>query len=244
MITPDPVNLESARVLVVDDDDTVREVVHRYLARDGHTVLEAADGATALTAVRREAPDLVVLDLMLPGIDGLEICREIRRRTDIPVIMLTALGTESDRVVGLEYGADDYVVKPFSPRELALRVARVLQRTRQPVALGEQKSDLLRDGDLEIDETARTVHRDGEPLSLTGREFDLLSFLVRNPGQAFSRAELMDRVWQWSFGDQSTVTVHARRVREKIEKDPSHPTRLITVWGLGYRFETSPVEQP
>lgn len=244
MITSEPDSPAGTSVLVVDDDDTVREVVRRYLARDGHSVLEAADGATALTSIRRDAPDLVVLDLMLPGIDGLEICREIRRSTDIPVIMLTALGTESDRVVGLEYGADDYVVKPFSPRELALRVARVLQRTRQAATAAETKPALLRDGDLEIDETARTVHRDGEPLSLTSREFDLLTFLVRNPGQAFSRAELMDRVWQWSFGDQSTVTVHARRVREKIEQDPSHPERLITVWGLGYRFEASQVEQP
>lgn len=242
MIMSDPDAPSPTRVLVVDDDDTVREVVRRYLTRDGHTVLEAADGPSALTAMRREVPDLVVLDLMLPGIEGLEICREIRRDSDVPVIMLTALGSESDRVVGLEYGADDYVVKPFSPRELALRVTRVLQRTRQPVAGTEPEPGLLRDGDLVIDPNARTVHRDGAALSLTSREFDLLTFLIRNPGRAFSRTELMDHVWHWSFGDQSTVTVHARRVREKIEKDPSRPRRLVTVWGLGYRFEATAVE--
>lgn len=226
-------------VLVVDDDDTVREVVRRYLTRDGHRVIEAPDGATGLAAVRREHPDLVVLDLMLPGIDGLEVCREIRASSTVPVIMLTALGEESDRVVGLEYGADDYVVKPFSPRELALRVGRVLDRAAPP-AHADGQSEPLVDGDLHLDVLARTAHRSGRPLSLTTREFDLLAFLLRHPARVFTRAELMVQVWNWSFGDESTVTVHVRRLRAKIEPDPAVPRRIVTVWGVGYRFDSTP----
>ncbi len=220
-------------VLVVDDDDTVREVVRRYLTREGHQVIEAVDGAAGLAAWRAGHPDLIVLDLMLPGMDGLELCREIRRSSDVPMIMLTALGQESDRVVGLEYGADDYVVKPFSPRELALRVGRVLDRTRPAVA----PAGRLVDGDLEVDPVARQARRGGVPLALTAREFDLLAFLLRHPGQVFGRTELMEQVWQWSFGDQSTVTVHVRRLREKIEPEPAVPQRIVTVWGVGYRFD-------
>lgn len=222
-------------VLVVDDDETVREVVRRYLSRAGHRVLEAADGPSALAAVHQQDPDLVVLDLMLPGIDGLDVCREIRRTRTVPIIMLTALGQESDRVVGLEYGADDYVVKPFSPRELALRVTRILQRTTAAPAPADGTTVL--DGDLRVDVAARTVTRSGSPVALTAREFDLLVFLMRHPGMVFGRSTLMERVWDWTFGDESTVTVHVRRLREKIEADPGAPQRIVTVWGVGYRFD-------
>jgi DNA-binding response OmpR family regulator len=231
------VNAEPGRVLVVDDDETVREVLRRYLSRDGHQVLEAADGPAALHLVHSARPDLVVLDLMLPGLDGLEVCREIRKTSTVPVIMLTALGQESDRVVGLEYGADDYVVKPFSPRELALRVGRVLDRSRgtQPPSGSEPAASA--DGQLSADPMSRSARSRGRELALTSREFDLLLFLLRHPGQVFSRAEMMERVWGWSFGDQSTVTVHVRRLREKIEPDPARPTRIVTVWGVGYRLD-------
>ncbi len=224
-----------ARVLVVDDDPTVREVVVSYLRAADHEVIEAGDGEEALVLHRGEHPDLVVLDLMLPGIDGIEVCRRMRLGGDIPIIMLTALGDEADRVVGLEIGADDYVTKPFSPRELALRVDSVLRRSTVPAT-----TQRLEDGDLLVDEAAHTAFRAGEPLALTGREFDLLRFLIAHPGRAFSRDELLEQVWGWSFGDHSTVTVHVRRLREKIEEDPTHPVRLQTVWGVGYRWEASP----
>jgi DNA-binding response OmpR family regulator len=221
------------RVLVVDDDPTVSDVVRRYLEQDGFEVRLAADGLTALAAVQAEPPDLVVLDLMLGGIDGLEVCRRLRRdRPDLPVVMLTALGEEADRVVGLEVGADDYVTKPFSPRELVLRVRSVLRRTAPP-----RQDGILRDGDLVADTGRRIAEAGGMPLALTVREFDLLEFLLRHPGKAWSRAQLLDKVWGWQFGDQSTVTVHVRRLREKIEADPASPKRLLTVWGVGYRYE-------
>ncbi|MFI1995424.1 response regulator transcription factor [Actinoplanes sp. NPDC020271] len=223
------------RVLVVDDDPTVSDVVRRYLEQDGCRVRLAADGLTALAAVDAERPDLVVLDLMLGGIDGLEVCRRLQRdQPGLPVVMLTALGEESDRVLGLEVGADDYVTKPFSPRELTLRVRSVLRRT-APAA--PPRPALLRDGDLVADTGRRTAELGGELLALTVREFDLLEFLMRHPATAFSRAELLDKVWGWRFGDQSTVTVHVRRLREKIEADPAAPVRLVTVWGVGYRWE-------
>jgi DNA-binding response OmpR family regulator len=224
-----------ARVLVVDDDPTVREVVVTYLRAAEHEVVEAGDGETALERHHDAPSDLVVLDLMLPGIDGIEVCRRLREDGDVPVIMLTALGEETDRVVGLEVGADDYVTKPFSPRELVLRVDSVLRRTGPPAAPGR-----LVDGDLEVDEAGHAAYRDGEPLSLTGREFDLLRFLLAHPGTAYSREQLLEQVWGWSFGDQSTVTVHVRRLREKVEADPTQPVRLQTVWGVGYRWETTP----
>ena len=223
-----------ARVLVVDDDPTVREVVVSYLRAAKHDVTEAADGEAALVAVRDTFPDLIVLDLMLPGIDGLEVCRRLRTTSDVPIIMLTALGTETDRVVGLELGADDYLTKPFSPRELVLRVESVLRRAGEgdkPVA------GPLVDGDLVVDSDRHEVLLAGVPLALTGREFDLLRFLMANPGTAYSRDELLRDVWGWSFGDQSTVTVHVRRLREKVEQDPTRPVRLVTVWGVGYRWE-------
>jgi DNA-binding response OmpR family regulator len=223
-----------ARVLVVDDDLTVREVVVSYLRAAGHAVHEAGDGVEALRAMRSEPADLVVLDLMMPGMDGLEVCRRLRAAGDVPIIMLTALGAEVDRVVGLESGADDYVTKPFSPRELVLRVEALLRR------VGEQakpQSGNVTDGDLVVDSGRHEASLDGVPLALTSREFDLLRFLVSNPGTAYSRDELLQHVWGWSFGDQSTVTVHVRRLREKVERDPKRPSRLVTVWGVGYRWE-------
>ncbi len=221
-------------VLVVDDDSTVREVVLSYLRADGYEVSEASDGETALAMVARARPDLVVLDVMLPGIDGLEVCRDIRASTDIPVILLTALGAEADRVVGLELGADDYLTKPFSPRELVLRVGLVLRRSAES---STPHPDVVRDGDLVIDGPARQVLLSDRAVPLTMREFDLLRFFVTHPGTAFTRVELLEKVWGWSFGDQPTVTVHVRRLREKIETDPTKPARLVTVWGVGYRWE-------
>ena len=225
-----------ALILVVDDDHTVREVVVSYLRAGGHTVTDVEDGEQALKAMREEPADLVVLDLMLPGIDGLEVCRRLRESGDVPIIMLTALGGETDRVVGLERGADDYVTKPFSPRELVLRVDSVLRRAgehEQPAA------EPVTDGDLVVDPARHVATLDGKPLALTGREFDLLRFLVAHPGVAYSRDQLLQEVWGWSFGDQSTVTVHVRRLREKVEPDSTRPTRLVTVWGVGYRWEAS-----
>jgi DNA-binding response OmpR family regulator len=223
-----------ARILVVDDDHTVREVVVSYLRAGGHDVAEAGDGEDALRAMRDQPADLVVLDLMLPGMDGLEVCRRLRDKSDVPVIMLTAMGGETDRVLGLERGADDYVTKPFSPRELVLRVDSVLRR------LGERAKppqEPVVDGDLLVDPGQHVASLGGERLGLTAREFDLLRFFVANPGTAFSRDQLLQEVWGWSFGDQSTVTVHVRRLREKVEQDPTHPVRLVTVWGVGYRWE-------
>ena len=229
-------------ILVVDDDPTVREVVSRYLRRDGHRVLEASNGTDGLAAALTEQPDLVILDLMMPGMDGLAVCRELRRQSAVPVIMLTALGEESDRVVGLEYGADDYVTKPFSPRELGLRVAGVLRRSQAPASgrLGPAEAPAeTSDGDLSLDLAARSATRAGVPLPLTIREFDLLAFLLGHRGQVFTRSELMQQVWKWTFGDESTVTVHVRRLREKIEPDPANPVRVVTVWGVGYRYDNT-----
>jgi DNA-binding response OmpR family regulator len=225
----------TGRVLVVDDDETVRDVVRRYLERDGHEVAVAGDGESALQLVAKQLPDLIVLDLMLPGIDGLEVCRRLRQRYSVPIVMLTALGEEEDRVVGLQLGADDYVTKPFSPRELALRVGSVLRRAKG-VPAGPAMG-VLEDAGLRLDTVARSATLNGAPLALTTREFDLLVFFMVSPGQAFSRPQLLERVWGWDFGDQSTVTVHVRRLREKIEEDPANPKRIVTVWGVGYRFD-------
>ena len=231
----------SGRVLVVDDDPTVSDVVRRYLERAGYDVDKAADGPTALALAAARPPDLVVLDLMLPGMSGLEVCRRLRGTSDVPIVMLTALGEESDRVVGFETGADDYVTKPFSPRELALRVHSVLRRAGRGDT-GDTDGGPLADGDLRLDLVSRTAERLGASLALTVREFDLLAHFLRHPRRAFNRAELLQQVWGWSFGDQATVTVHVRRLREKVEDDPQHPRRIVTVWGVGYRFE--PVEDP
>jgi DNA-binding response OmpR family regulator len=221
-----------ADVLVVDDDPTVREVVVSYLRAAGHQVHEADDGGQALQETARRRPDLVVLDLMLPGLGGLEVCRRLRDTSDVPIIMLTALGDEGDRLTGLKLGADDYVTKPFSPRELVLRVDSVLRRARQRPGKGEAATD----GTLVVDPSTHRATLDGAELALTAREFDLLHFLVSHPGTVWSREELLREVWGWTFGDQSTVTVHVRRLREKVETAPKRPVRLVTVWGVGYRW--------
>ncbi len=222
-----------ATVLVVDDERIVRDVVVRYLQREGFDTLEAGDGDTARRLIERDAPELVVLDLMLPGTDGLALCRWIRARGELPVIMLTARGEEADRIVGLELGADDYVTKPFSPRELAARVRTVLRRSGPPA---RQAARLVFD-DLVVDAASREVHLDGEVVHLTAKEFDLLFFLASHPRHVFSRDQLMERVWGYEAArDTGTVTVHVRRLRAKVERDPSSPRHLATIWGVGYRF--------
>jgi len=222
-----------ATVLVVDDEPIVREVVVRYLAREGHETLEAADGIAARGAIERAEPDLVVLDVMLPGTDGLELCRWIRARSELPVIMLTARGEEADRIVGLELGADDYVTKPFSPRELAARVRSVLRRA----APTGETVECLTFGDIELERTTREARKGGEEVRLTAKEFDLLWFLASHPRRVFSRDQLMASVWGYTAAlDTGTVTVHVRRLREKVEDDPSEPKYLETVWGIGYRL--------
>jgi DNA-binding response OmpR family regulator len=230
---PDRHNERVSTVLVVDDEPIVRDVVVKYLEREGFRTLQAGNGDEARGLLEAEMPSLVVLDLMMPGTDGLALCRWIRARSDVPVIMLTALGEEADRIVGLELGADDYVTKPFSPRELAVRVKAVLRRTTK----GAAKAERLEIGELAIDGATREVRKGGEALRLTSKEFDLLWFLAANPRRVFSRGQLMDRVWGYQAPlDTGTVTVHMRRLREKIEDDPSRPRHLETVWGVGYRF--------
>ncbi|WP_446210166.1 response regulator transcription factor [Micromonospora sp. IBSANI012] len=224
------------RVLVVDDDQTVSDVVCRYLEHAGYQVDHVGDGAAALAAVAAAPPQLVVLDVMLPGVDGLEVCRRLRERPDgVPIVMLTARGDEADRILGLQLGADDYLSKPFSPRELVLRVRSVLRRAGGEPA--DAAAEVLTDGGLTVETGPRVARLHGRELALTLREFDLLAHLMRHPARAFRRAELLERVWGWSFGDQSTVTVHVRRLREKIEADPADPRRIVTVWGVGYRYE-------
>jgi DNA-binding response OmpR family regulator len=222
-------------VLVVDDDPTVSDVVRRYLERDGFVVESTADGAATLAAAAARPPDLVVLDLGLPGLDGLEVCRQLRSHGPVPIVMLTARGSETDRILGLELGADDYVTKPFSPRELVLRVQSVLRRaasTAVPMPTG-----VLTDGGLVVDTAAHEVTIDGRRIALTTREYDLLVFFLRHPGEAFERTVLLELVWGWTYADATTVTVHVRRLREKVEVDPALPARIVTVWGVGYRYE-------
>jgi DNA-binding response OmpR family regulator len=225
-------------ILIVDDEPTIVEVVALYLQREGFRAMTAADGAAALAAVEQVRPALVILDLMLPGITGLDVLRQLRTTGSVPVILLTARGEEADRVVGLELGADDYVTKPFSSRELVARVKAVLRRVQPPAALPDPPAHAVTVGDLRLDSAARTVTLAGRPVALTVREFDLLAFLMRHPGQVFTREQLLDQVWGYTFAsDLSTVTVHIRRLREKIEQDPANPTRLQTVWGVGYKLE-------
>jgi DNA-binding response OmpR family regulator len=226
-------------ILVVDDEPTIAEVVARYLERAGYEARTAADGPSAVAAALERRPDLVVLDIMLPGFDGLEVMRRVHEDLEgrVAVILLTAKGEESDRVVGLRRGADDYVVKPFSPAELVARVDAVIRRT----SGGEQADEPLRFGELEIDPAGRSVLVRGQEAELTQREFDLLVFLARHPSQVFSRDQLMDRVWRFPFyTDTTTVTVHIRRLRSKIEPDPAKPKWIQTVWGVGYRFRPEP----
>ena len=220
-------------ILVVDDEPIVREVVVRYLEREGYRTLEAADGSSARDVLERANPDLVVLDVMLPGTDGLELCRWIRSTSELPVIMLTARGEEADRIVGLELGADDYVTKPFSPRELAARVRSILRRTASAEATGER----LGFGDVVLERETREVRKGETEIPLTAREFDLLWFLASHPRRVFSRDQLMASVWGYTAAlDSGTVTVHVRRLREKVEDLPSKPRHLQTVWGVGYRL--------
>src|SRR6266487_26827 len=228
-------------VLVVEDDPTVAEVVVAYFQRAGHRVRHVADGYQAVAAAEARLPDLVVLDLMLPGLDGIEVHQRIRELGPVPVIMLTARGEESDRILGLETGADDYVTKPFSPRELVLRAQSVLSRARSGPGRAQRTTAVYHGADLELDAAARNATRAGVPLDLTVREFDLLAFFMAHPARAFTREELLRRVWDWEHGDMSTVTVHVRRLREKIEDDPARPIRIATVWGVGYRFDAGSV---
>ena len=223
------------RVLVVDDDPTVGDVVARYLDHAGYAVSVVADGQLALDQAVADPPDLVVLDLMLPGLDGLEVFRRLRATAPVPVVMLTALGEEADRLIGLELGADDYLTKPFSPRELVLRVQSVLRRSATPLVASAPT--VLSDGDLRVELAAHQALRGEAPLGLTSREYDLLVFLLQHPGEAFSREQLLKRVWGWDYADHSTVTVHVRRLREKVEPDPRNPVRVVTVFGVGYRYE-------
>ena len=228
---------EAGTILVVDDEPMVCEVVSRYLENDGYRVLEATDGTAALEILARHQPALVVLDIMLPGVDGLSILRQLRATAEIPVILLTARASEVDRIVGLELGADDYVIKPFSPRELAARVRSVLRRSQ---LLGSTvRGGLLMFDGIEIDPGTREVTVDGELVTLTPKEFDLLVFLAASPRQVFSRRQLLEHVWDSSpdYQDPATITVHIGRLRQKLEADPDDPRRITTVWGVGYRFE-------
>jgi DNA-binding response OmpR family regulator len=226
----------TGRILIVEDDATVAEVVGRYLQIEGFQVETAVDGTAGLERALEAPPDLMVLDLMLPGVDGFEVCRRVREVAPVPIIMLTARGQESDRVMGLEMGADDYVAKPFSPRELTARVRSVLRRARRGWS-GVAGSEVISAGEVRVDVQAREVRVSGQIVALTVREFDLLTFLMRHVHRVFRREELLDHVWRYTYGDTSTVTVHVRRLREKIEADPAAPLHLQTVWGVGYRFE-------
>jgi DNA-binding response OmpR family regulator len=238
MVTAQAESRTKTRVLIVEDDPNVSEVVVRYLERDGFDVRLIADGRKAVAEALHDLPDIVVLDIMLPGLDGLEVCRRLRAKAPIPIIMLTALGEESDRVLGLELGADDYLAKPFSPRELVARVRSVLRRAKGPLAEGSPElARSLTFGNLHLDLGSRQVSVRAEEVSLTAREFELLAFLALHPRRVFGRDELLENVWGYSFGDRSTVTVHIRRLREKIEADPTDPRWVQTVWGVGYRFD-------
>jgi DNA-binding response OmpR family regulator len=224
------------RVLIVDDEPMVRDVLARYLTRSGFMTDTAGDGEAAMTAFDVSRPDLVLLDLMLPRIDGFRVFHSIRARATTPVIMLTARGEETERIAGLELGADDYVAKPFSPREVVARVQAVLRR--QPAQDGASERKKLVFDDLAVDGVSREVRAGGRVVALTPKEFDLLYMMASSPRSVFTRSDLLAELWDLAFaGDPSTVTVHIRRLREKIERDPSKPRRLVTVWGVGYRFE-------
>jgi DNA-binding response OmpR family regulator len=226
-----------AKILVVDDEPTLVATLDYNLRREGHEVVIARDGEAALEQASQSQPDLVLLDVMLPKVDGLEVCRAIRAESKVPIIILSAKDEESDKVLGLGLGADDYVAKPFSPRELVARVQAVLRRS---ATAPTEPGDQVRFGGLKISPKGRLVEIDGRAVELTAKEFDLLYFLARSPGQVFSREQLLDQVWDYHFaGDASTVTVHVRRLREKVEADPVRPRWVKTVWGVGYKFDPS-----
>lgn len=223
-------------ILVVEDEPNIREVVSLYLTRAGFQVMTVSDGEAAMNILAGHLPDLVVLDLMLPKVDGLAITRWLREQGDIPIIILTARREEQDRITGLEMGADDYVVKPFSPQELVSRVRAVLRRTKKTGA--EESGNALTIGDLTINAQTRLVEVAGEEKVLTAKEFDLLWTMVSHPRQVFSRDQLLGQIWGLTdYIDPSTVTVHMRRLREKVEADPTNPIHIKTVWGVGYKFE-------
>jgi DNA-binding response OmpR family regulator len=229
---------ERRRILVVDDEANIRDVLAHYLEASGFAVTRAADGPRALQLMERQPADLVVLDLMLPGLDGIEVCRQLRATSPVPILMLTARGEEHEKLEGFGVGADDYVTKPFSPREVVVRVQALLRRIDAMRVPALVLDDTLRIGDLVLREKLHQVERDGASIELTVKEFDLLYFLARHPRQVFTRQQLLDRVWDIGYyGDSSTVTVHICRLREKLEADPAHPAHLKTVWGVGYKFE-------
>lgn len=226
----------SRSVLVVEDEENLLAALRYNLEHDGHSVLTASDGAKGLETARTASPDLIILDVMLPGLDGLEICRILRRESDAPILMLTAKGEEIDRVVGLELGADDYVAKPFSMRELMARVRALMRRPRSRSA--GPRGETLQAGPLMLDTEAHSARLGGAELRLKPREFDLLALFMRNPGRAFTRDQILERLWGHDYiGDVRTVDVHVRWLREKIEAEPSTPARIITIRGVGYRFE-------
>ena len=229
--------MNEPKILVVEDEPSIAEVVGLYLQRAGYQVQTAADGKIATTILEKGIPDLVILDLMLPEIDGLSLTRWLRDRSDVPIIMLTARREEIDRIAGLEMGADDYVVKPFSPQELVSRVRAVMRRMKREQVSAESERPLTF-GELVINALSRTVTISGEDIPLTAKEFDMLYLLAQHPKQVYTREQLLERIWGGAeYIDPGTVTVHIRRVREKIEVDPSNPIRLVTVWGVGYKFE-------
>jgi two-component system response regulator ResD len=226
------------RILVVDDEASIREVLTQYLELEGFTVLQAADGVEALRSAEAQPPDLVVLDLMLPGMDGLEVCRRLRATSAVPILMLTARSDETDKLAGFAVGTDDYVTKPFSPREVIVRVQAIMRRIEATSVPAMVLDDTLHLGNLTIRPQLRYVEREGTPIELTAKEFDLLHFLATHPKQVFTRQQLLDNVWDYGYyGDASTVTVHIRRLREKVELDPARPRHIKTVWGVGYKFE-------
>ena len=231
-------------VLVVEDDANVAEVLTRYLRREGYEVTCLDDGLAALELALAKPPDLAVLDIMLPGMTGLELCRRLRAEMDVPIIMLTALGEEADRVVGLELGADDYVTKPFSPREVTARIKAILRRCSTGAAPAAEDSAPLVAGDITVDPRTREAEARGVPLTLTALEFDLLAFLARHPREVFTREQLLDHVWGFQVADSSTVTVHVRRLRQKLEANPARPRHLLTEPGMGYRFQPDEQEAP
>ena len=229
--------METKTILVVEDESSIAEVVSLYLKRAGYNVQIASDGRKAMNAFERQSPDFVILDLMLPEVDGLALTRWLRDRSDVPIIMLTARREEIDRITGLDLGADDYVVKPFSPQELVSRVRAVMRRLGREQGEATSEKALSFEG-LTIDPLSRVVNVKEKPVDLTAKEFDMLYLLARHPKQVFTREQLLDRIWGGAaYIDPGTVTVHVRRLREKIEDDPAKPMRLLTVWGVGYKFE-------